>query len=217
MTIRQEVIGIILMVSLMLVITGMAFAPVALSVLSDPDIYDQWNTIEEFEEVSSLRNFLIDKQWASENVSIYDLDYILVLTEQCSSEFFPNVPTSLALAVISVESSFQKDLVGFKNDTGLMQVIPKYHKERIERYLYDENVSLQDPRVNIMVGMDYLNELLTESSNDIFKAVMSYNMGPLEADRYYALTGYTNYTNEVIKRMDAIESFFERREWPCLQ
>lgn len=216
MTIRQEVIGIILMVSLMLVITGMAFAPIALSAFSNPDIYDQWNTIEEFEEVSSLRNFLIDKQWASENVSIYDLDYILVLTEQCSSEFFPNVPTSLALAVISVESSFQKDLVGFKNDTGLMQVIPKYHKERIERYLYDENANLQDPRVNIMVGMDYLNELLMESSNDIFKAVMSYNMGPLEADRYYALTGYTNYTNEVVKRMEAIESFFERREWPCL-
>lgn len=216
MTIMQKVIEIVLMLSLILAITGMAFAPMALSALKKQDIYDQWNTVEEFEEVSSLRNFLIGKQWASENVPINDLDYILVLTEQCSSEFFPNVPTSLVLAVISVESSFRKDLVGFKNDTGLMQIIPKYHRERIERYLYDENVTLQDPRVNIMVGMDYLDELLMESNDDIFKAVMSYNMGPLEADHYYALTGHTNYTREVIKRMDAIESFFERREWPCL-
>lgn len=179
------------------------------------DIYDQWNTISEFEEVSSLRNFLIERDWIYTGVSINELDYILVLVNQCSNEFFSNVPTSLVLAVISLESSFRSDLLGFNEDTGLMQVIEKYHRERITKYIYDENVDLYDPRLNIMVGMDYLSELLDKFDGDIYTTLMAYNMGSDVARKYRSNGWGSGYADVVMDRMDDISTFLERRKWPC--
>lgn len=185
--------------------------PVVAMAVDQRDVYDLWNTIGEFEEVSSLRKLLLSKDWASEDVSTEELDYILVLTQQCSSEFFPNVSPSLALAVISIESGFQKDLVGFNNDTGLMQVIPGYHYDRIQKYIYDDDVDLKDPRVNIMSGMDYLSELIEWANGDISKALMAYNMGEDRAIWYYDAGRTTAYAEKVLQRMNALDEFFERR------
>lgn len=174
------------------------------------DIYELWNTLDEFEEVSSLRKFLLDKNWVHDKVRLDDLDYILVLVRQCS-DFFPDVPTPLVLSMISVESNFNKDLVGFNNDTGLMQIIPKFHRERIEKYIYNENVDLFDPRLNVMVGMDYLDELLSWANGDLEMAIMAYNMGPDRA-KDSGNDGYaTVYCRTVLKRMDAIQIFLEGR------
>lgn len=206
---KREVIQIIGISLVYILLTMVALSPLALARDYERDIYDLWNTISEFEEVSSLRKFLLERYWISEGVEIDKLDYILVLTQQCSEEFFPNVPTSLALAIISVESGFDSTLRGFSNDTGLMQVIPKYHKDRIERYLWDENVTLYDPRLNVMVGMDYLEELLRWSKGDISKAVMAYNMGPVRATYHFNNNYVSGYTRKVLKRMNAIQAFME--------
>lgn len=175
------------------------------------DIYDQWNSLEQYERVDSLRDFLIAKDWIYDGVIVNDLDYILVLVNQCSNEFFPELPTSLVLAIISMESSFQKDLVGFSNDTGLMQIIPKYHRDRIDRYIYDENVDLYDPRLNVMVGMDYLSELMDWANRDSMLAVMAYNMGPTKAADLYFNGHCSSYAETVLERADLIEEFLERR------
>lgn len=194
-----------------ILLTLAALTPIALADSLDPDIYDLWNTVEEFETTYSLRKFLIEKDWINEEVTIDELDYILVLTQQCSKEFFPNVPTSLALAVISVESGFKSDLTGLNDDTGLMQIIPKYHRDRIESYIYDENVDLYDSRLNVMVGMDYLNELLMWSKGDLELALMGYNMGQVKARSLYLKGKTTSYSQHVTHRMNEIESFLERR------
>lgn len=212
MTNMQTIVHNILLTLIYITLSATALAPIALARTYDADIYDLWTTIEEFEATSSLRKFLIEKDWINESVSVDELDYILVLTQQCSSEFFPTVPTSLVLSMISVESGFKSDLVGLNNDTGLMQVIPKYHKERIERYLYEENVNLFDPRLNVMVGMDYLEELLEWSRGDLELAIMAYNMGQLKArNLYFNENVSTSYAKQVVYRMDEIESFLERR------
>lgn len=195
-----------------LLITGVIFltlSPLALANSIGPDIYDQWNTIEEFEEVSSIRKFLLEKDWINNNVTIDELDYILVLVNQCSNEFFPSIPTSLVLSIISVESCFNKDLLSFSDDTGLMQIIPKFHKDRIEKYIYGENVDLYDPRLNIMVGMDYLDELLNLFKGDLERAVMAYNMGPQMADRIADSGNLSSYAKDVLYRMEEIELFLE--------
>lgn len=189
----------------------LALVPTALAEAYETDICTRWNTIDEFDEVSSLRKFLVSKDWINEDVSIEELDYILVLTKQCSEESFPTVPMPLVLAVISVESGFNRDLVGFSNDTGLMQIIPKYHKERIKKYICDDNADLFDPRVNVMVGMDYLEELLDWSDGDISTAVMGYNMGQANAKKYSNSGRTTYYCDIVTERMDAIQTFLERR------
>lgn len=206
-----ELIEKILIGLLSLSIVTVSLIPMVLAAPIEPDIYDQWNTIEEFEEVSSLRKFLIEKNWSKEDLSVDELDYILVLIHQCSSEFFPTVPTSLVLAMISVESEFDRDLVGSYNDTGLMQVIPRYHRDRIEKYIYDENIDLHDPRLNIMVGMDFLEELFEEGRGDIEYVVMAYNMGPIRAWKFYDMGIVSSYAEKVLERMDAIQDFFEGR------
>lgn len=201
-------------ISLSVIIIGivcMVILPFAFASSIESDIYDQWNTIQEFEKVSSLRHFLIEKEWIDESVSIEELDYILVLAQQCSSEFFPSVPTSLALSIMSVESGFNKDLEGFSEDIGLMQIIAKYHQDRIHKYIYDENVDLYDPRLNIMVGIDFLEELLNWAEGDITKAIMAYNMGQRKASNMLS-SGYTStYARTVLERMEEIELFLERR------
>lgn len=207
----REVMRYVLLYAISIGIVGMVLSPFAFANSIEPDIYDQWNTIEEFEEVSSLRKFLLEKNWIDENVELDELDYILVLTHQCSSEFFPAVPTSLVLSIISVESSFNKELTGFSNDTGLMQIIPRFHRDRIEKYIYDENVDLYDPRLNVMVGMDYLDELLDWARGDLERAIMAYNMGQRKADRMAASGYVSSYAKQVLYRMNEIESFLEGR------
>lgn len=209
---KQELIQNITVWILYVALILAALTPMAFARSYEPDIYDLWSTSQEFEKVSSLRTFLLEKDWINENVSINELDYILVLTQQCSKEFFPSIPTPLVLAVISVESGFNKDLTGFSNDTGLMQIIPKYHRDRIDRYLYDENVDLYDPRVNIMVGMDYLQEIIDWAEGDFEKTLMAYNMGYSRADRLSSIGHTSNYAKEVLRRMNEISSFLERRE-----
>ena len=153
------------------VVLGLIF-PIAFAKPGDLTVYDQWNTLSEFEDVSELRSMLIKNDWADERVDLHDLDYILVLTQQLSEEFFPNVPPALALAVISTESGFRSWIQSPRGAEGLMQVVPKWHMERIEKYRYDENVDLYDVRLNVMVGMDYLDYILGEVHGDVAYALM---------------------------------------------
>lgn len=216
MVIRHEVMENLLITILVLGSTMVGLLGVGAAWSYENDIYSLWNRVGEFEDTFLLRSFLLKRDWINENVTIDELDYILVLTEQCSSEFFPEVPTSLVLAIISVESGFKSDLVGFSNDTGLMQVIPNYHYDRILNYIYDENVDLFDPRLNVMVGMDYLSELIKWSKGDLGLAVMAYNMGQIRARSYHNSGRITSYAKKVLDRMDEIQDILEGRKMTCL-
>ena len=208
---KEELLKNVAIILVYVTLIVIAITPIALARSFESDIYDQWNTLSEFEDTYRLRNFLIEKDWIYDDISLKDIDYILVLTEQCSKEFFPNVPTSLVLAIISVESGFNKDLIGFNKDTGLMQIIEKWHKERIKKYMYDENVDLCDPRLNIMVGMDYLEELLEKGKGDVEFAVMAYNMGAERAWESYGKGRLSSYAKQVLYCMNEIEDILGRR------
>lgn len=210
MSVLKEVITPLLLGATFYIL-ALLFGYAAQATESDPDVYDQWNSLEEFEQVNDLRELLLEHDWVWSEVSIQDLDYILVLAQQLNEQFFPNVPVALVLAQISVESSFRSDLVGFNNDTGLMQVIPRWHKERIEKYIYEENVDLTDPRLNVMVGMDYLDELLVKAEGDISLTLMMYNQGPASGRRSYARSGESSYAEMVLERAYAISNILERR------
>ena len=62
----------------------------------------------------------------------------------------------LVLAVISVESRFNPVAESTVGAKGLMQVIPKYHLEKLSDYGGEQ--SLLDPNVNILVGTQILRE-----------------------------------------------------------
>lgn len=146
---------------------------------SDQDgSWNLWNCLEEFQESKTLYDRLKETAWIDEDVDFYEFDYILVTANQiCSMN--NNVSLSTVLAMIAVESRFDSNLDGLYK--GLMQVSPRWHKERLAAYL-EEGVEPTDglfltPRYNLAVGIDYLSELIEGSNGNLDFALMCYNQG----------------------------------------
>lgn len=68
------------------------------------------------------------------------------------------IPASIVMAIIEVESDCDASLVGDNgNSWGLMQIYSSQHTARMQRLgAYD----LLDPKMNVLVGIDYLHELI---------------------------------------------------------
>ena len=83
------------------------------------------------------------------------------------------VDPALVLAVVWTESRCDPSALGRDNDSGLMQVIPKWHGARIERLGVTD---LFDPVQNMTLGVDLLVDL--GAKKDLRKALATYNGGP---------------------------------------
>jgi soluble lytic murein transglycosylase-like protein len=69
----------------------------------------------------------------------------------------------LILAVISVESRFNPIAESDKGAKGLMQVIPKWHYEKLAEHGGEDAVL--DPRTNMLVGTQILKEYIVRAGN----------------------------------------------------
>ena len=74
-----------------------------------------------------------------------------------------------------------------------MQINPKWQSERMDRL---GATDLHDEETNILVGVDYLAELFTESE-DIYLVLMLYNMKRSTAINKYDDGEYTYYAEHV--------------------
>lgn len=86
----------------------------------------------------------------------------------------------LILAVIKVESCFQHAAVSAKGARGLMQIRPLVAQALAEEIAFgdwDGAESLDDPHVNIRIGVLYLSRL-KERFKDLKVALAAYNWGP---------------------------------------
>lgn len=97
------------------------------------------------------------------------------------------------IAVIAVESGFRPHARSVSNARGLMQVVPRWHREKIR------NRDLFDPRVAIDVGTSVLREYLDKA-----------NGNPLKALKYYC--GYPpqsahKYTQSVLKKQKQFKNY----------
>lgn len=87
-------------------------------------------------------------------------------------------------AIIKVESGGDPNAVGDGGEAiGLMQIQPRWHKERMERLGVTD---LTDPESNVRVGCDYLAELLNKYDWDYIAALTAYNAGTATAKTDYA-------------------------------
>jgi tetratricopeptide (TPR) repeat protein len=86
----------------------------------------------------------------------------------------------LTLALSRQESAFQKDVISKANAVGLMQLLPQTAGEvaRSSNLSLPDEESLKDPKVNIPLGVEYLNRLLKEFGGNIPFALAAYNAGP---------------------------------------
>jgi hypothetical protein len=107
------------------------------------------------------------------------------------------VPYSLIVAMIEVESGYHSDAVSSCGAVGYLQVIPKWHKARMAAYGYD---NLEDAEANLVVGIDYMAELLRQY--DMEQALVVYNVG-------HPATASSAYSREVMQRKAELEVEFD--------
>lgn len=82
----------------------------------------------------------------------------------------------LIVSIIEPESGGDPNAVSPNGAIGLMQVVPIWHWDRMERLGVTD---LYDPYSNILVGVDYLAELARDYQ-DLPLVLMCYNEGPLQ-------------------------------------
>jgi soluble lytic murein transglycosylase-like protein len=97
----------------------------------------------------------------------------------------------LLLAVIAVESGFDRYAVSVAGAVGLMQVVPSQHKDRLRHAEL-----LWDARTNIEIGSSILHDYLKASDGDLRGALERYSGGA------------KGYAARVADRMSQIEVAF---------
>lgn len=78
----------------------------------------------------------------------------------------------LLLAVMSVESSFDRHALSTAGARGLMQVLPAAHPQLIA-----DTTDLSDPAINVRIGTTILRGYLDESGGDLDAALLRYSGG----------------------------------------
>jgi len=104
----------------------------------------------------------------------------------------------LIIAVISVESSFNPIAESVAGAKGLMQIIPRYHGDKLEVYGGAEAVF--DPATNIQVGAQILKEYIRRTGN-VGIALQMYNGALHDIDDQY-----TNKVMGVKQRLQHVVS-----------
>lgn len=141
-----------------------------------------------------------------ENIRFYDVPLdeslqLFILMECDGYEFWPNI----VLAMMDVECDFDTDAVSPNGAVGIMQVVERYHGDRME-ILHCDN--LFDPYQNIKVGMHYLAELWSEKQ-DICWVLMAYRHGRTDASLMYNSGIVDEYALEVLARAAELQREYE--------
>lgn len=107
----------------------------------------------------------------------------------------------LIVAVISIESRFNPFSHSSMGAQGLMQIIPRYHQDKLPRDA--GNMALYDPVTNVQVGTRILQEFIQRQG------------GLMEGLQYYA--GATDdleqaYANKVMAERNRLEQASRRRD-----
>lgn len=118
-----------------------------------------------------------------------------------------NIYPELLMAIAEQESSGDPQVVNSAGDTGLLQVNPKWHSERMERLGVTD---LTDPYSNILVSADYLAELFERDGGDLYLVLMKYNMKHDRAEELFGSGIYSDYAVSVSERARELELIHEQ-------
>lgn len=116
------------------------------------------------------------------------------------------VSYELVLAMIEVESSYQWNAESHCGAVGYMQIMEKWHHDRMEKLNIN---NAENPYFNVMIGIDYLSELLGEYPEAL--ALSIYNRGFRNdngtgaLDLWEAGKTSTSYSKAVLDREEEIK------------
>lgn len=124
-------------------------------------------------------------------------DYIRDLCEK------NNIPMSLVIAIIDVESSFRPNAVSKTNDYGLMQINKCNHKWLEKQYGI---TNFFDPYENIFCGITILSQKYG-GVQSLDKTLMAYNLGLTKATKLWSEGIYqTSYSKKVLSKMEVYDA-----------
>lgn len=131
-------------------------------------------------------------EWVKNNaqIKLKDSDAIKIIREAYAQGYSSNINPHLILAVIKTESGFRYKARSIEGATGLMQVIPKWHKDKIK------NRNPTDMKVSIEVGTKILSDCLIKYNGNNLKALNCYSGG-----------GGKKYFNKVVSYKKVITAF----------
>ena len=114
------------------------------------------------------------------------------IIEKYSEEY--NVPISLILAVINVESNFDEEAVSNKGAKGLMQIMDitgEWAAEEIGIENFTTNM-LFEPEINIQIGCWYINRLNKQFNNEKNTVLAAYNAGSGNVSKWLENINYSS-------------------------
>lgn len=146
------------------------------------EVYNESEEIQIVEPVLSERE-LIDK-------------YIYELSAQYQ------VDDKLIHSIVWHESRYDPDAVASNGVClGLMQVCTTWHTSRAERLGVTD---FKDIRGSLMLGIDYISELLQQTNGDVGLTLMLYNMNHKEAYALHSKGQLSTYATSVLLRAEEL-------------
>lgn len=113
-------------------------------------------------------------------------------------------------AMVEAESDFDPNCHNSYDATGLMQVVPRFHKERIKQLGI---TNLYDPYQNILCGADFVAELV-DKYHDPYLVLMCYNMGEYgNAKKLYKQGRYSKYAVSIMDRVYELEEINGKHDY----
>ena len=125
------------------------------------------------------------------------------------------------MALVRVESGFSHQARSARGAVGLMQIMPETAREMADRLGLDFDViNLEDPDMNIQLGVKYLDVLRSEFGEDRVRLLCAYNAGPTHARSWGAGSPLTveaipfGETRQFVEKVLATERWLRRfRQW----
>jgi hypothetical protein len=131
-----------------------------------------------FENLSfyaNLNKYLVERGYEKR----ISKEILVTIYQESQNLIFENTEIEkfiFVLLLIELESSFYICAKSYKGAMGLMQIMPYTADWLIKKYSLKTNRSLCDPKVNLKLGVLYLNYLWMVFKNKE-KVIMAYNLG----------------------------------------
>ena len=163
---------------------------------------DDYMEISKFVDFDAIESPQLEKAREISEATPLDYESALVLVKYADMY---DIPYSLVLAIIDVESNFTKDSVGSSQDRGYMQIIPVTEKYLATQFgdelglTYDPE-RIFEPEYNLALGIKYLDELMNTYGANYDRILSAYNRGSGNLSKYYEAykTYSTSYSRKVL-------------------
>jgi soluble lytic murein transglycosylase-like protein len=157
------------------------------------------NPLDSF--IGSLHEQEASVEWVKNNAhdNISDTHAHKIVINAYAQAFSKNLNPHMVLSIIKNESGFRDNVKSHEGALGLMQVIPKWHRDKFQGRSPTNSV------VSIEVGTTILSDCLDKFNNNHFKSLNCYSGG-----------GGNKYFSKVKMIQEDLKSFVKNMNTPNL-